>query len=159
PIPARLRDGIRAALDRGETNYPPANGVAELRQAVARFYARELGLEYPAEAVLVAGGARPIVYCLFRAVCDPGDVVVYPAPSWNNTHSAYLVGALGRVVPCGPERRFMPRRDDIVAQLPGARLLCLNTPLNPAGTVLDRGDLLAITEAVVAENEARARRG
>jgi aspartate aminotransferase len=159
PIPARLRDGIRAALERGETNYPPANGLAELREAIARFYSRELGLSYPAESVLVAGGARPIVYCLFRALCDPGDVVVYPVPSWNNNHYAYLVGALGRVVPCGPERRFMPRRDDVVPQLPGARLLCLNTPLNPAGTVLDRDDLLAITEAVVAENESRARRG
>jgi len=159
PIPERLRDGVRAALDRGETNYPPANGMGELRQAVARFYARELGLEYPAESVLVAGGARPIVYCLFRAVCDPGDVVVYPVPTWNNNHYTYLVGALGRVVPCGPERRFMPRREDIVPLLPGARLLCLNTPLNPAGTVLDRGELLAITEAVVSENESRARRG
>jgi aspartate aminotransferase len=159
PIPARLRDGIRAALDRGETNYPPANGVAELRQAIARFYARELGLEYPAESVLVAGGARPIVYCLFRAVCDPGDVVVYPVPTWNNNHYAYLVGALGRVVPCAPERQFMPRREDIVPLLPGARLLCLNSPLNPAGTVLDPGELRAITEAVVAENEAREKHG
>jgi aspartate aminotransferase len=158
-IPARLRDGIHAALDRGETNYPPANGVAELRQAIGRFYARELGLDYPVESVLVAGGARPIVYCLFRAVCDPGDVVVYPVPSWNNNHYAYLVGALGRVVPCAPERQFMPRREDIVPLLPGARLLCLNSPLNPAGTVLDEDELRAITEAVVAENESRARHG
>jgi aspartate aminotransferase len=159
PIPARLREGIHAALDRGETNYPPANGLNELRQAVARFYARELGLEYPAESVLVAGGARPIVYCLFRALCDPGDVVVYPVPSWNNNHYTYLVGAVARVVPCGPERRFMPRREEIIPLLPGARLLCLNTPLNPAGTVLDRDELLAITEAVVAENDSRAHRG
>lgn len=56
PIPRLLRDGIEAALARGETNYPPSNGVLELRQAVQRLYARELGLEYPVESVLVAGG-------------------------------------------------------------------------------------------------------
>ncbi len=159
PIPTRLRDGVRAALDRGETNYPPSAGVLDLRQAIQRFYARELRLEYPLESVLVAGGARPIVYCLFRTVCDPGDAVVYPVPSWNNNHYAYLVGALGRVVLCSPERQFMPRREEILPLLPGARLLCLNSPLNPAGTAIHRDDLLAICEAVVAENEARARRG
>jgi aspartate aminotransferase len=159
PIPSLLRDGVRAALDRGETNYPPSTGVLELRQAIQRFYARELGLEYPVESVLVAGGARPIIYCLFRTVCDPGDVVVYPVPSWNNNHYAYLVGALTRVVLCSPERRFMPRREEILPLLPGARLLCLNSPLNPAGTAIDRNELRGICEGVVAENEARARRG
>ncbi len=159
PIPGRLRDGVRAALDRGETNYPPSTGVLDLRQAIQRFYARELGLEYPLESVLVAGGARPVVYCLFRTVCDPGDTVVYPVPSWNNNHYAYLVGALTRVVVCSPERQFMPRREEILPLLPGARLLCLNSPLNPAGTAIDRGELLAMCEAVVAENEARSRRG
>jgi aspartate aminotransferase len=159
PIPDRLRDGIRAALDRGETNYPPSTGVLELRQAIRRFYARELGLDYPLDSVLVAGGARPVIYCLFRTVCDPGDTVVYPVPSWNNNHYAYLVGAQQRVVICSPERQFMPRRDEILPLLPGARLLCLNSPLNPAGTAIDRGELLAICEAVVAENDARTRRG
>src|SRR5260370_478376 len=47
PIPAALSAAVRAALERGETNYPPANGMPELRQAVGRFYARELGLGYP----------------------------------------------------------------------------------------------------------------
>src|SRR5262245_27219486 len=60
PIPAVLADGIRAALDGGETNYPPAPGVQELRESVARFYARELGLDYPVGSVLIAGGARPL---------------------------------------------------------------------------------------------------
>ncbi|MFN7965124.1 MAG: hypothetical protein U0V87_05485 [Acidobacteriota bacterium] len=47
PIPAALRDGIVTALKNGETNYPPSDGVLELRQAVQRFYARDLGLSYP----------------------------------------------------------------------------------------------------------------
>ena len=52
--PDALLAGVQKALGAGHTNYPPSNGVLELRQAVSRFYAREFGLEYPVEAVLVA---------------------------------------------------------------------------------------------------------
>src|SRR5262249_42840647 len=159
PIPEALRLGIRAALDRGETNYPPSNGLPELRQAVRSLYARELGLEYPVESVLIAGGARPLVYCLYRTLCDPGDVVVYPVPSWNNNHYVHLVGAVGRPVICAPESRFLPAAEAVKPMLPGARLLCLNSPLNPAGTAIARDELRRLAEAVVEENESRARDG
>ena len=159
PIPKRLRDGIQAALERGETNYPPSNGVLELRQAVQRLYARELGLEYPVESVLVAGGARPIIYCLYRTIVDPGDRVIYPVPSWNNNHYVHLTGASGQPVFCRPESRFMPTREQLLPLLPGARLLCLNSPLNPAGTTIESDLLLGICEAVLRENEGRERRG
>src|SRR5262252_6013672 len=56
PIPAELLEGTRAALAEGHTNYPPSDGVLPLREAVVRFYARELGLSYPVESVLIAGG-------------------------------------------------------------------------------------------------------
>jgi aspartate aminotransferase len=159
PIPERLSIGICEALKHGETNYPPANGVAELRRAVGRFYARELGLLYPQEAVLIAGGARPLIYCLYRTVCDPGDRVVYPVPSWNNNHYAHLVGAVGVPVPCRPEERFLPTREILGTSLRGARLLCLNSPLNPAGTAITAEALDGICEAVIAENAARGPRG
>ncbi|HEY0513119.1 MAG TPA: aminotransferase class I/II-fold pyridoxal phosphate-dependent enzyme [Thermoanaerobaculia bacterium] len=159
PIPARLSQGIHAALEKGETNYPPSNGMPELRQAVARFYERELGLRYPVESVLIVGGARPIIYCIFRTLCDPGDRVVYPVPSWNNNHYTHMMGAVGVPVVCRPEERFLPTRKDLAGALPGARLLCLNSPLNPAGTAFTREALLGICEAVLEENEARCRRG
>jgi aspartate aminotransferase len=155
PIPEALRQGIRAALDRGETNYPPSNGLPELREAVRGLYARELGLDYPVESVLIAGGARPLVYCLYRTLLDPGDVVVYPVPSWNNNHYVHLVGAVGRPVVCTPETRFMPACEAVKPMLPGARLLCLNSPLNPAGTAITRDELRRIAIAVVEENESR----
>jgi len=159
PIPEVLARAVQAALAHGETNYPPANGFLPLRRAVQRFYERELGLAYPEEAVLIASGARPVVYCLFRTVCDPGDRVVYPVPSWNNNHYVYLVGGVDVPIPCGPETGFFPTRDALRAALPGARLLCLNSPLNPAGTAIDRGTLLGVCEAILEENEARTRRG
>jgi aspartate aminotransferase len=159
PIPERLTAAIEAALRHGETNYPPSNGVLRLRQAVQRFYERELGLAYPEESVLIAGGARPVIYCLFRTVCDPGDRIVYPVPSWNNNHYVHLVDGVGVPVPCRPEDGFLPTREALRESLPGARLLCLNSPLNPAGTAIGRGALLGVCEAILEENEARGRRG
>jgi aspartate aminotransferase len=159
PIPARLAAGIHEALERGETNYPPSSGIAPLREAVARLYERDLGLRYPVESVLIVGGARPVIYCIFRSLCDPGDRVVYPVPSWNNNHYIHLVGGVGVPVVCGPEDRFLPTRKMLAGKLAGARLLCLNTPLNPTGTVIERDVLLGICEAVLEENEDRLRSG
>jgi aspartate aminotransferase len=154
-IPERLLDETRRALERGETNYPPASGLPELREAVRGFYARELGLSYPVESVLVAGGARPVIYGVYRALVDPGDHVVYPVPSWNNNHYVHLVGAVGVPVTCRPESRFQPTRDDLRPHLRAARLLTLNSPLNPAGTMLDAAELAAICDLVLEENARR----
>jgi aspartate aminotransferase len=159
PIPARLAARIREAFDRGETNYPPPTGLPELREAVRRFYSRELGIDYPVESVLIASGSRPAIYGLYRTVCDPGDRIVYPVPSWNNNHYAHLVGGTGVPVACGPQNRFLPRPEDLAPHLAGARLLCLNSPLNPTGTAFAADDLRAIGQAVLAENESRERRG
>lgn len=159
PVPELLATATVAALEHGETNYPPANGIARLREAIQRFYVRELGLDYPEDSILVAGGARPVIYATYRTVCDPGDRVVYPVPSWNNNHYCHMLGAEGVPVLCRPEHRFMPTPADLRANLPGTRLLCLNSPLNPTGTAIDREDLRGICEAIVEENEGRSRRG
>ncbi len=159
PIPERLATAVEAALRHGETNYPPSNGVPALRRAVQHFFERELGLAYPEASVLIAGGARPVIYCVFRTVCDPGDRIVYPVPSWNNNHYVHLVDGVGVPIPCHPEDGFLPNRDALREALPGARLLCLNSPLNPAGTAIARGALLGICEAILEENEGRAERG
>lgn len=159
PIPERLRDAVAAALAQGETNYPPANGMPALRQAVQRFYARELGLQYPLESVLIAGGARPIIYCIFRTLCDPGDRVVFSVPSWNNNHYVHLMEAHGVTVECTPEERFLPTAGALCERLSGARLLCLNSPLNPSGTAFEPAALAEICAAVLRENEGRERRG
>jgi aspartate aminotransferase len=159
PIPERLASLTKAALDKGETNYPPANGTLELREAVRRFYLRELGLDYPLESILITGGARPVVYCTLRTVCDPGDRVVYPVPTWNNHYYVHLAGAVGVRVPCRAEDRFLPARDAVRSAVAGARVLCLNSPLNPAGTAFAPEALRGLCEVVVEENEARERRG
>lgn len=155
PIPQALGQAIAEALARGETNYPPSNGMPALREGVSEWYSRDLGLEYPVDSVVIASGSRPVIYALYRTVCDPGDRVVYPVPSWNNNHYVHLVGGTGLPIACGPEDRFLPRRSAIAQALPGARLLCLNSPLNPTGTAFTADTLRAISEEVVAENARR----
>ena len=159
PIPAQLGQHITQALQAGETNYPPSDGVLALRQSVQRFYARALGLKYPLEGVVIAGGARPIIYAIFRAVLDAGDTVVFPVPSWNNNHYAHMLGAKSVVVPTDPEHGFMPSLQQLAPHLKTARLLCLCSPLNPTGTMISPEALKEISEAVVAENRERAAAG
>ncbi|MCP3098280.1 aminotransferase class I/II-fold pyridoxal phosphate-dependent enzyme [Myxococcus sp. K15C18031901] len=159
PIPDGLRQHIASALQAGETNYPPSDGVLDLRQAVQRFYERALGLKYPMEGIVIAGGARPIIYGTYRAVLDEGETVVYPVPSWNNNHYVHMMGAKGVVVATDPEHGFMPSVEQLAPHLGTARLLCLCSPLNPTGTMIAPDVLGAICERVVAENREREKQG
>ena len=68
-IPQALLDGIHRALAAGETNYPPSDGVLELRLAVQRFYAERLGLDYPIESIVIASGVRPAISALIACDC------------------------------------------------------------------------------------------
>ncbi len=102
PIPDGAGRGASSPRSQaGETNYPPSDGVLELRKSVQRFYERALGLKYPLEGIVIAGGARPIIYGTYRSVLDAGDTVIYPVPSWNNNHYAHMMGAKDIVVVTG----------------------------------------------------------
>lgn len=155
PVPKLLSDEIKNSLDRQETNYPPSSGIMELRESVAQFYTREFKVPTKASEVLIAGGARPLIYTIFTALVDPGDTVIYPVPSWNNNHYCHLSGAKGIAVTCRAENAFLPVQRDFEPYIKSARLICLNTPLNPAGTNFSKAALLEICEAVVSENKRR----
>src|ERR1700679_2056756 len=159
PAAPELVEGTRRALAEGHTNYPPSDGVLALREAVARFYARELGLSYPIESVLIAGGARPLLYAAYRTLVDPGDVTVYPVPSWNNNHYAYLAGARAIELPVSAASNFFPTAAQIRPHCASARLLPLNAPLTPTGTAIAPRALRPIAELVVEENARRRREG
>jgi aspartate aminotransferase len=154
-IPAALESAIVRQLAAGQTNYPPSDGLPELRREVARFYERALRLTYPIEAILIAGGARPLIYATFRALLDPGEKVVVPVPSWNNESYAHLVGA--EVVPVVASRasNFLPTAATLDPHLRDARLVVINSPLNPAGTVLSEEEVRAIANLLVEENRRR----
>lgn len=156
PAPQSLVDGIVAALQAGETNYPPSDGVLELRKAVSSFYREWLGLEYGVESILITGGSRPGLYSTYAALVDPGDAVVYPVPSWNNNHYVHLTGARGVPIVTQAADAFLPTRAALEEAVRGARLLVLNSPLNPTGTAFTADALAGICDLVLEEN---ARRG
>lgn len=159
PVPRELVEGTRAALDEGHTNYPPSDGVLPLREALVRTYERELGLCYPMESVLVASGARPLLYGTYRTLLDPGDVAVFPVPSWNNNHYAYLSGARPVAIPVHADTNFFPTAEALRPYIAEARTVLLNSPLNPTGTVIDPAELSRIAELIVEENRRRQRDG
>lgn len=155
-IPAFLEEELKAAITAGETNYPPSDGILTLRQSLQRFYKSELGLDYPIPGILVTGGARPAIYGTYRILVDPGDAVVYTVPSWNNNHYCWQVGAVQRPVVCTPQESFLPTRAKLESAIRGARLLALNSPLNPTGTAFTAEVLGDLCDMVLEEN---ARRG
>src|SRR5207253_2873582 len=72
PVPEILASATAKALAQGETNYPPAPGVPQLRAQVANFYREWRGLDYSPEQILITAGARPAIYCAFRVLLDAG---------------------------------------------------------------------------------------
>ncbi len=155
PLPERFRDLIQEAYGEGLSNYPPANGVVELLRAVSSMVLRSQGLDYGTDAVLVAGGARPLIYATYMAVVNPGERVVYPVPSWNNNHYSYLQGAQKVEVETTRENRFLPTAEELRPHLKGAALLALCSPLNPTGTSFTKEQLEAICDLVLEENARR----
>jgi aspartate aminotransferase len=155
PVPNGLKHGIIDAYHANHTNYPPADGVSSLREQVSVFLEERYALHYTSKEILIAGGSRPLIYATYLALVDPGDKVVYPAPSWNNNHYCHLAGAEGIAVPTKPENLFMPTADELRLHVAGATLLALCSPLNPTGTMFGKQALAEICDLVLEENKKR----
>ena len=154
-IPQVLEDATVEALRQGETNYPPGIGMPVLRDAVRRFHETGLGLSYPLESILITSGSRPGVYGTYRTLVAEGERVVFGVPSWNNDYYCHMVGAEAMPVECGPAESFLPTRARLEPVIRGARLLALNSPLNPCGTAFSADSLGAICDLVLEENARR----
>jgi aspartate aminotransferase len=155
PIPNELKQGIIDAYQDNQTNYPPADGMAVLRQNVSSLLKERYLLDVTPNEVLIASGSRPLIYSAYLALIDPGDKVIYPVPSWNNNHYCHLTGAEEVQVITRAEHNFMPTADDIKPHLKGATLLALCSPLNPTGTMFDKKDLEEVCDLVIEENKSR----
>jgi len=155
PIPALLKEEIQKAYQNNLTNYPPANGLLSLRKEVSKDLKSRWNLDYAPNDILITAGSRPLIYAVYKTIVDEGDKVVYPTPSWNNNHYAYLTSANAVEVKTKPETNFLPTADDLRPHLDGAVLLALCSPLNPTGTMFTREQLSEICELVIAENKKR----
>ncbi|MBS1626799.1 MAG: aminotransferase class I/II-fold pyridoxal phosphate-dependent enzyme [Bacteroidetes bacterium] len=155
PIPNELENLIIHSYQQHHTNYPPGDGVLELRKAVSNFLNEWEGLKYDVSEIQIASGGRPLIYAIFRAIVDKGDKVIYGVPSWNNNHYVHLTDGEHCLIDCKQENNFMPTAEDIAPHLKGATLLCLCTPQNPTGTTLNKTELEKICNLILAENAKR----
>jgi aspartate aminotransferase len=155
PIPTELKQEIIAAYQNDETNYPPANGVLELRESVSTYLHTRAGLEYDADQVLISGGARPLIYATFQTILDPDDTVIFPVPSWNNNHYSHLTRAKQILIEATAENNFMPTAVDLKPHISEANLIALCSPLNPTGTVFTETGLAEICDLILEENKKR----
>jgi len=155
PIPKELKEEIIKEYQNDQTNYPSGDGMLELRNAVSTLLKSKAGLDYKADEILIAGGARPIIYSVFRAIVDPGDKVFFATPSWNNNHYTYLNGGIPVVMEAAAEQNFMPSAADIAPHISTLSLVTLCSPQNPTGTVFTREGLEAICDVILEENQKR----
>ncbi len=156
PIPKGLEDGIVNAYRNGKTNYPPSNGLPELREAVSGYIHKRLGLDYQPNEFLIAGGARPLIFAAYQALVDPEDKVIFPIPSWNNNHYTHLSDGVKVALETRPEDGFMPTAELLAPHVKDATLIAVCSPLNPTGTVFTKEQLESICDLILEEN---ARRG
>lgn len=159
PIPAELEAEIIRAYQEKETTYPPADGVLPLRKAIQNTLKKQQELEYGLNEILISGGARPIIYTIYETIIDPGETVVFAAPSWNNLHYSHLMRAKSIYVDTLAEDDFMPTAANLAPHLAEANLLALCSPLNPTGTVFSKQALSDICDLVLAENNRRKETG
>jgi len=156
PIPAGLKAEIVDAYNYNHTNYPPADGILALRETIVDVLKDRYDLDFKTNEILVSGGSRPLIYATYLALIDPGDKVIYPAPSWNNNHYCHLSSAEGIAVETTAENNFMPTAELLKPYLKGATLLALCSPLNPTGTMFTKEQLEEICDLVIEENKSRA---
>ncbi len=156
PIPAELKQYIVDEYFNDQTNYPAADGMLELRTAVSGLLKQRGGLDYKADEILIAGGARPIIYSIFKALVDPGDNVLFATPSWNNNHYTYLNNANPIVIEALPEQNFMPCAADIKPHIKTLSVVALCSPQNPTGTVFTKEGLTEICDLILEENKRRS---
>ena len=156
PIPKELEEEIVTAYRQHFTNYPLGEGNLDLREAISSFAKTFQGLDYSTDEILVASGGRPLIYALYRAICDEGDKVIYAVPSWNNNHYTHFVGGTHILIEAKAENNFMPTADDIRPHVKDATFISLCSPQNPTGTTFKKQDLLEICNLIVEENERRS---
>ncbi|MGC4130622.1 MAG: aminotransferase class I/II-fold pyridoxal phosphate-dependent enzyme [Bergeyella sp.] len=155
PIPALLKEEITKAYQNNLTNYPPANGLLSLRKAVSEDLKSRWNLDYAPNDILITAGSRPLIYAVYKTIVDEGDKVIYPIPSWNNNHYAYMTSADAVELKASAENNFLPTAEDIKPHIKDAVLIALCSPLNPTGTMFTQQQLSDICEMILEENAKR----
>ncbi len=135
--PQHVKDAACRALAEGKTKYTPPAGIPELREALARKFKRENGLDYQPDQITVGAGGKGVLYNLFQAVLDPGDEVIILAPFWvSYSAQVELAAGVPVIVRSSAESGFIPDLEDVAAAVsPRTKAMIVNSPSNPTGAV------------------------
>ena len=152
--PEHIKRAAIEALEAGFTKYTPNAGIPELRQAIADKLVADNGLNYRAGQIVVSNGAKHACYNAILATCQPGDEVIIPAPYWvSYPDMVRLVGAEPVIVPTSERNAWKMRPEDFEnAMTPRTKMLIMNSPGNPTGSVYTREELEAIVNVAAEED-------
>ncbi|MNG74533.1 Aspartate aminotransferase [compost metagenome] len=150
--PEHIRTAAISAINNGHTRYTQVAGLRALREAIARKYQRENGLDVSWQDTLVCSGGKQVIFNALAATLNEGDEVVIPAPYWvSYPEMVELCGGESRIVACGAESSFKLTPQALAEAIgPNTRWLILNSPSNPTGAVYDRDELQALAEVLLA---------
>jgi aspartate aminotransferase len=151
PTPDHICRAAVQALRDGHTHYTPVNGIPELRAAVTRWYQKTYGIRYTPEHVLISNGSKHSLHNALASLVGPGDEVIIPAPYWvSYSDLVTMTGASYVLVPTSMDNQFKMTPEQLRAALtPRSRVLMLNSPSNPTGTVYRRQELEALADVVL----------
>ena len=149
--PPHVADAGIEAIRAGQTHYCQSAGLPELRESAAAYLSRTRDVAIAPASVLVANGAKPLLFFTVLATCGPGDEVVYPDPGFPIYESAIrYAGATPVPLPLHEERGFAIDPAELAALLSGrTRLVILNSPQNPTGAVVSGEDLAGVAEKIL----------
>ena len=149
--PEHIKDAAKQALDEGFTKYTPASGTLDLKKAIAKQFAGSHGISYDPSQVIVSCGGKHSLYNIFRAICNPGDEVIFAAPYWvSYIEIVKLAGGTPVVLPTTAEQNYTLTADQIRAAVtPRTKALIVNSPSNPTGTMYTRAQLEAIADVAL----------
>ena len=149
--PAHIKAAAERAIAGNVTRYTPASGTMELKQAVCRRMREDCGLDYEPSQVVVTSGAKHCVYIALRALVDPGDEVILPAPFWVSYLELIKMAGGEPVLVTAPEcAGFKITAGQLSAAITSkTKALILNNPGNPTGMVYSKGELEAIARVCV----------
>jgi len=145
--PDHIKEACIAALRRGETHYAPSNGLPELNHAIASKIERENHFPCKKEDVIVTCGAKDAIYEAMEAVLDRGDEAIILDPSWVSYEPCIQIAG-GRPVHHPLNMRTFQVDDSLADRINAhTRMIVVNSPSNPSGSVLDKGSLRLIADA------------
>ncbi len=141
--PQSIKNAGKDAIDKGKTKYTPSTGILELKQAVCEKFKVDNNLIYEPSQIIVSCGAKHSIYNAIFAICEEGDEVIIPSPYWlSYPEMVMLAGAKNVIVKTSEANGFRLTEKDLKTNITSrTKLLILNSPSNPTGSIYSEDEL------------------